>query len=200
MQCTYHRDRYSLGRFANGDHAPRKNGYKSCWISLPCHRTRGRDDCQQVRYKDELSWHHVPIPFTLIVWLWDLSSHCSDNAYSMKEYEEKAVSLALDRPKLQSLTNRLKAVRLTCPLFDTERWVSVNRTFIFAATIVLILRNKCSMSPCTCKCRLETWRGHISKCGISIAQASNPIISKLLKMILTSHTIDENRFDRRDCR
>ncbi|KAJ6422697.1 hypothetical protein OIU84_027630 [Salix udensis] len=42
---------------------------------------------------------------------------------SMKEYEEKAVSLALNRPKLQSLTNRLKAVRLTCPLFDTERWV-----------------------------------------------------------------------------
>ncbi|KAJ6291970.1 hypothetical protein OIU76_023959 [Salix suchowensis] len=52
-----------------------------------------------------------------------MSSHCSDNVYSMKEYEEKAVSLALNRPKLQSLTNRLKAARLTCPLFDTERWV-----------------------------------------------------------------------------
>nr|XP_016512244.1 PREDICTED: probable UDP-N-acetylglucosamine--peptide N-acetylglucosaminyltransferase SEC [Nicotiana tabacum] len=43
--------------------------------------------------------------------------------YSMKEYEEKAVSLALNRPKLQDLTNRLKAVRLSCPLFDTGRWV-----------------------------------------------------------------------------
>ncbi|XP_019226825.1 PREDICTED: probable UDP-N-acetylglucosamine--peptide N-acetylglucosaminyltransferase SEC isoform X2 [Nicotiana attenuata] len=42
---------------------------------------------------------------------------------SMKEYEEKAVSLALNRPKLQDLTNRLKAVRMSCPLFDTARWV-----------------------------------------------------------------------------
>ncbi|KAJ4822541.1 hypothetical protein Tsubulata_022391 [Turnera subulata] len=42
---------------------------------------------------------------------------------SMKEYEERAVSLALDRPKLQALTNKLKAVRMTCPLFDTARWV-----------------------------------------------------------------------------
>ncbi|KAF3675432.1 hypothetical protein FXO37_05873 [Capsicum annuum] len=31
---------------------------------------------------------------------------------SMKEYEEKAVSLALNRPKLQDLTNRLKAHEL----------------------------------------------------------------------------------------
>ncbi|KAK6232888.1 hypothetical protein SCA6_002961 [Theobroma cacao] len=42
---------------------------------------------------------------------------------SMKEYEERAVSLALNRPKLQALTNKLKAARLTCPLFDTARWV-----------------------------------------------------------------------------
>ncbi|KAJ6434150.1 hypothetical protein OIU84_017794 [Salix udensis] len=42
---------------------------------------------------------------------------------SMKEYEERAVSLALNRPKLQSLTSRLKAARVTCPLFDTRRWV-----------------------------------------------------------------------------
>ncbi|KAK9201177.1 hypothetical protein WN944_016378 [Citrus x changshan-huyou] len=31
----------------------------------------------------------------------------------MKEYEERAVSLALDRQKLQALTNKLKSVRLT---------------------------------------------------------------------------------------
>lgn len=43
---------------------------------------------------------------------------------SMTEYEERAVSLALNRPKLQDLTNRLNAVRLSCPLFDTARWVS----------------------------------------------------------------------------
>ncbi|KAM1468639.1 hypothetical protein ACFX2I_033577 [Malus domestica] len=42
---------------------------------------------------------------------------------SMKEYEEKAVSLALNPPKLRALANKLKAARLTCPLFDTARWV-----------------------------------------------------------------------------
>ncbi|KAF4374583.1 hypothetical protein G4B88_004835 [Cannabis sativa] len=42
---------------------------------------------------------------------------------SLKEYEERAVSLALNRPKLQDLTNKLKAARMTCPLFDTQRWV-----------------------------------------------------------------------------
>ncbi|KAH0635088.1 hypothetical protein KY284_037874 [Solanum tuberosum] len=41
---------------------------------------------------------------------------------SMKEYE-KVVFLALNRPKLKDLTNRLKAVRMSCPLFDTARWV-----------------------------------------------------------------------------
>lgn len=47
-----------------------------------------------------------------------------DVVNSTREYEEKAVSLALNRPKLQALTNKLKAVRMTCPLFDTARWVS----------------------------------------------------------------------------
>ncbi|KAL5837621.1 hypothetical protein ACOSQ3_014790 [Xanthoceras sorbifolium] len=42
---------------------------------------------------------------------------------SMKEYEERAVSLALNRQKLQALTDKLKSIRLTCPLFDTTRWV-----------------------------------------------------------------------------
>lgn len=42
---------------------------------------------------------------------------------NMKEYEEKAVSLALNPPKLHTLANKLKAARLTCPLFDTARWV-----------------------------------------------------------------------------
>ncbi|CAK9156508.1 unnamed protein product [Ilex paraguariensis] len=44
-------------------------------------------------------------------------------ASSMKDYEEKAVSLALNRAKLQDLTDRLKGVRMSCPLFDTSRWV-----------------------------------------------------------------------------
>ncbi|KAL5703262.1 protein O-GlcNAc transferase [Ranunculus cassubicifolius] len=50
---------------------------------------------------------------------------------SMKEYEEKAVSLAENRPKLQALTNKLKAARLTCPLFDTPRWVrNLDRAYL----------------------------------------------------------------------
>ncbi|KAK9725851.1 hypothetical protein RND81_05G173700 [Saponaria officinalis] len=49
---------------------------------------------------------------------------------SLREYEDKAVSLALNRPMLQDLTNRLKAARLTCPLFDTARWVkNLERAF-----------------------------------------------------------------------
>ena len=48
----------------------------------------------------------------------------SNDKCSLKEYEERAVSLALNRAKLRDLTNRLKAARLTCPLFDTARWVS----------------------------------------------------------------------------
>ncbi|KAK8545493.1 hypothetical protein V6N13_066771 [Hibiscus sabdariffa] len=42
---------------------------------------------------------------------------------SMKEYEERAVELALNRPKLHALTKKLKEARMTCPLFDTSRWV-----------------------------------------------------------------------------
>ncbi|KAL9240083.1 hypothetical protein vseg_014343 [Gypsophila vaccaria] len=49
---------------------------------------------------------------------------------SLREYEEKAVSFALNRHMLQDLTNRLKAARLTCPLFDTARWVkNLERAF-----------------------------------------------------------------------
>ncbi|KAJ0988939.1 hypothetical protein J5N97_007295 [Dioscorea zingiberensis] len=42
---------------------------------------------------------------------------------SLKEYEEKAVALAENPARLQTLTNKLKAARMTCPLFDTVRWV-----------------------------------------------------------------------------
>ncbi|CAN8269855.1 unnamed protein product [Cochlearia groenlandica] len=42
---------------------------------------------------------------------------------SLDEYEEKAVSLALKKSKLETLTKELRASRLTCPLFDTRRWV-----------------------------------------------------------------------------
>lgn len=42
---------------------------------------------------------------------------------SMKEYEEKAVFLATNPAMLKSLTTKLRAARMTCPLFDTGRWV-----------------------------------------------------------------------------
>ncbi|KAJ7549349.1 hypothetical protein O6H91_07G049600 [Diphasiastrum complanatum] len=42
---------------------------------------------------------------------------------SMQEYEERAVLLAENPSILKSLTTRLRTSRLSCPLFDTERWV-----------------------------------------------------------------------------
>ncbi|KQJ99507.1 probable UDP-N-acetylglucosamine--peptide N-acetylglucosaminyltransferase SEC [Brachypodium distachyon] len=42
---------------------------------------------------------------------------------SMQEYEDRAVALAQNPADLQALTNKLKSVRMTCPLFDTARWV-----------------------------------------------------------------------------
>lgn len=42
---------------------------------------------------------------------------------SMQEYEEKAVSLAQNPAKCQALTAKIKSARMTCPLFDTVRWV-----------------------------------------------------------------------------
>ncbi|XP_042395880.1 probable UDP-N-acetylglucosamine--peptide N-acetylglucosaminyltransferase SEC isoform X2 [Zingiber officinale] len=43
---------------------------------------------------------------------------------SLKEYEERAVGLAENPARLLALSNRLKEVRMTCPLFDTKRWVT----------------------------------------------------------------------------
>eukprot|EP00249_Psilotum_nudum_P025054 c29361_g1_i4 orf=3656-5656(+) len=42
---------------------------------------------------------------------------------SMQEYEERAVLLATNHKKLEDLTSKLRVARLTCPLFDTARWV-----------------------------------------------------------------------------
>ena len=41
-----------------------------------------------------------------------------------QEYEELAVALGTDHKRRLALREQLKAVRLTCPLFDTRRWVS----------------------------------------------------------------------------
>jgi len=42
--------------------------------------------------------------------------------YSLSDYEEMAVSLAADRPRLAALTERLNANRMTMSLYDTERF------------------------------------------------------------------------------
>ncbi|WVZ67695.1 hypothetical protein U9M48_016739 [Paspalum notatum var. saurae] len=50
---------------------------------------------------------------------------------TLKEYEERAVFLAMNPPELQTLTSRLRAVRKTCPLFDTSRWVkNLDRAYL----------------------------------------------------------------------
>lgn len=43
---------------------------------------------------------------------------------NLKEYEERAVKLGLDSVERQSLRERLQGARMTCPLFDTERYVT----------------------------------------------------------------------------
>lgn len=50
---------------------------------------------------------------------------------SQQEYEERAVVLGSDRTLRESLRARLEAARLTCPLFDTRRWVrDLERTLL----------------------------------------------------------------------
>lgn len=58
----------------------------------------------------------------------------------MKEYEEKAVDLAQNRHKLQALCIKLKAVRQTCPLFDTQRWVffSYSSLYLYNLDVLVV--------------------------------------------------------------
>jgi protein O-GlcNAc transferase len=42
---------------------------------------------------------------------------------TQQEYEERAVVLGLDHARRLDLRRRLEEARLTCPLFDTRRWV-----------------------------------------------------------------------------
>ena len=39
------------------------------------------------------------------------------------EYEELAVSLGTHHIKRKDMSNRLKSVRMSCPLFDTSGWI-----------------------------------------------------------------------------
>ena len=53
--------------------------------------------------------------------------NCPRNQHStravLQDYEEKAVELGLNHAKRLQLRQRLKDVRLSCPLFDTTQWV-----------------------------------------------------------------------------
>lgn len=50
---------------------------------------------------------------------------------SWDEYEETAVMYATNPGKLKAVTEKLRAERLTCPLFDTKRWVRTVKEAFF---------------------------------------------------------------------
>ncbi len=58
-----------------------------------------------------------------------LVAHCDDCHWTHRDvvmcyrYEELAVTLALDIDRLFDIRRKLEGSRLTCPLFDTNRWV-----------------------------------------------------------------------------
>jgi len=61
----------------------------------------------------------------------------------LQEYEEIAVSLGLDHEKRKDLVSRLKAVRSTCPLFDTRQWVRLACVRVCLCTCLCL---------CVCAC------------------------------------------------
>ena len=77
----------------------------SLWAGLPLLTCAGESFCARVAAS---LLHAAGLP--------ELVTH------SLSEYEEMAVSLAADRPRLAALTERLNANRLTMSLFDTERF------------------------------------------------------------------------------
>ena len=52
-----------------------------------------------------------------------MMANLGDMVVVVQEYEEKAVELGLNHSKRLGLRQRLKDVRLSCPLFDTSQWV-----------------------------------------------------------------------------
>jgi hypothetical protein len=51
--------------------------------------------------------------------------------FSFTEYEELAVSLALDSDRLYSMRQHLEQTRTTSALFDTMRWISNFESALF---------------------------------------------------------------------
>ena len=50
-------------------------------------------------------------------------SLCADGELAVVPDQERGVELGLNHGKRLALRERLKRARLTCPLFDTQRWV-----------------------------------------------------------------------------
>jgi hypothetical protein len=107
---------------------------------------------------------------------------------SMKEYEERAVELALNPAKLQALTNKLKEVRMSCPLFDTARWVSSpkecpstfhlgDKSGILTKVLHAIVQNGL---------RCATLKGLTTRCGTCTALVATRSHSRWKRMTMSS--------------
>ncbi len=70
---------------------------------------------------------------------------------SMQEYEERAVMLATHPTMLKTLTSKLRSARLSCPLFDTTRWVILpsksSSTKSFQELVLRALQYMCMTHP-----------------------------------------------------
>jgi hypothetical protein len=89
----------------------------------------------------------------------------------MKEYENRAVDLAQNPAKLQALTNKLKEVRMTCPLFDTARWVSSLKHYSAIFFIMATFLNP-NQSLNANYLRYVILKGLTTRCGISTAMVA----------------------------
>jgi hypothetical protein len=76
----------------------------------------------------------------------------------MHEYEERAVEYAQNPALLQALTTKLRTNRLSCPLFDTVRWVrsivkkdvaleNTSREFYFLFALGLVISIRLMHKP-----------------------------------------------------
>jgi hypothetical protein len=95
-----------------------------------------REREERERERERESSHHLSTCFTstchawltkTLVWVGASLARAIDMpdmiAYTLLEYEEKAVELGVDAGKRSEMRARLAAKRLTAPLFDTARWV-----------------------------------------------------------------------------
>lgn len=128
----------------------------------------------------------------------------------MQEYEERAVKYAQNPALLQALTTKLRTNRLTCPLFDTPRWVRlVCHLQLHEWTQIMTVSREAGFSISMSDLRLwhvnsayhliiwalmfhrsAIWKGLTSRCGIYTAREITRSLLEYLKMIWSFHTID----------